>query len=196
MAGVTGASEGDDFLAEPVLRQLRRRAPVICLLALFWLLTATVIQGFEGLLRGNILLMATMPMVMAIGGMVGSQASTLVIRALATQEHGSFRAMVTKELFVGLLLAGVLGGVAFGNALLLQAIKGEGIALDETAWYAAVIAIAMAADVVFAALLGASIPNLVRVLRIDPALISTPAVTAMTDLTGAAIFLALVTMLL
>ena len=195
MAGVTGASEGEDFLAEPVLRQLRRRAPVICLLALFWLLTATVIQGFEGLLQGNILLMATMPMVMAIGGMVGSQASTLVIRALATQERAAFRAMLAKELLVGLLLAGVLGGVAFGNALLLQAIKGEGISMSETSWFASIIALAMAADVVFAAALGATIPNLVRVLRIDPALISTPAVTALTDLTGAAIFLALVTLL-
>ncbi len=195
MAGVTGDSEGEDFLAEPVLRQFRRRAPVICLLALFWLMTASVIQGFESLLHGNVLLVATMPMVMAIGGMVGSQASTLIIRALAMRSPTPFRTIVTKELLVSLTLALVLGCVAFGNALLLQVIKGDGTALSTTAHFAVVIAGAMAADVVFAAVLGASIPHLVKFLRIDPALISTPAVTALTDLTGASIFLLLVTLL-
>ncbi|MBL9079196.1 MAG: magnesium transporter [Planctomycetes bacterium] len=196
MAGVTGESEGDDFLAEPVLRQFRRRAPVICILALFWLMTASVITGFESLLHGSVLLVATMPMVMAIGGMVGSQASTLIIRALATQTQLPFRDLLTKELLVSLTLAVVLGAVAFGNALLLQAWRGDGVELSSTAWSATVIAIAMAADVVFAAALGASIPTLVRLLRIDPALISTPAVTALTDLTGASIFLIVVTLLL
>ena len=196
MAGVTGESEGYDFLAEPVLRQFRRRAPVICLLAMFWVLTASVIQGFEPLLHGNVLLVATMPMVMAIGGMVGSQASTLIIRALATEAPTSFRAMLSKEVLVSLALAVALGGVAFANAVLLQVWKGGSVDFGATARIGCVIAAAMAADVVFAAVLGASIPRLVRWLRIDPALISTPAVTALTDLTGASIFLLLVTMLL
>lgn len=196
MAGVTGESEGDDFLAEPVLVQVRRRAPVICLLAMFWVLTASVIQGFEPLLHGNVLLVATMPMVMAIGGMVGSQASTLIIRALATETRTPFRAVLGKEVLVSLALAVVLGGVAFGNAVLLQVWKGGGVDFGSTARIGCVIAAAMATDVVFAAVLGASIPTLVRWLRIDPALISTPAVTALTDLTGASIFLLLVTMLL
>ncbi len=196
MAGVTGDSEGEDFLAEPVMRQFRRRAPVICLLGLFWLLTASVIQGFESLLHGSVLLIATMPMVMAIGGMVGSQASTLIIRGIANESKTPFRQMITKELLVSLTLAVVLGGVAFGNALMLQAWKGPGVDVVATAHIAMVIALAMAADVVFAAALGASIPSLVKLLRIDPALISTPAVTALTDLTGASIFLALVTAML
>lgn len=196
MAGVTGASESENFLAEPVLQQFRRRAPVICLLALFWLVTATVIQGFEALLHGNILLTATMPMVMAIGGMVGSQASTLVIRALATHEKTAVHAILRKELLVGLALAVILGLVAFGNAALLQAIKGDALQVGATMHLAMVIAVAMAADVVFAALLGAAVPHLVRAFKIDPALISTPAVTALTDLTGAAVFLLMVTLLL
>jgi magnesium transporter len=179
-----------------VLRQFRRRAPVICLLAMFWLVTASVIQSFESLLHGNVLLVATMPMVMAIGGMVGSQASTLIIRALATGGKTPFRALVGKELAVSFTLAAVLGAVAFANAMFLQWSKGDGIDFAMTARVGLVIAAAMAADVVFAAGLGAAIPTLVRLLRIDPALISTPAVTALTDLTGSAIFLLLVTTLL
>ncbi|MBL8732186.1 MAG: magnesium transporter [Planctomycetes bacterium] len=196
MAGVTGDSEGDDFLTAPVLKQFRRRAPMICLLAAFWLLTASVIKGFESLLHGNVLLIATMPMVMAIGGMVGSQASTLMIRSIATGSPLSFRAMLTKEVKVSLTMALVLSAVAFGNALLLQTGGDAPETLQTTVRIALVIAAAMAADVVFAAALGASIPSLVKLLRIDPALFSTPAVTALTDLTGAAVYLLMVTLLL
>jgi magnesium transporter len=197
MAGVTGASAGDDYHQETVLRQLQRRAPVISLLAIFWLVTAAVIQGFERMLHGQVLLVATMPMVMAIGGMVGSQASTLVIRSLTTQTTSPLRVLLRKEVLVSFGLSLVLGAIAFGNALLLQMLKGDDdLDLANTTRTALVIAAAMAADVVFAAALGAVVPNLVRWLRIDPALISTPAVTALTDLTGAAIFLLLVTLLL
>ncbi len=202
MAGVTGASEGDDFLEEPVLVQLRRRAPMICLLAVFWVVTATVIKGFEGLLAHRGTLVATMGMVMAIGGMVGSQASTLIIRAVSKQSGQSpFAKLLSKELLVSLGLAAALAVIAFGNALFLQWFEGpaapgtpeptiSGLRI------ATVIGIAMAADVVFAAMLGASIPHLVKMLRIDPALISTPAVTALTDLTGASIYLVLVMLML
>ncbi|MFY9342778.1 MAG: magnesium transporter [Planctomycetota bacterium] len=186
MAGVTGESAGEEFHAEPVLRQFQRRAPVICLLALFWLMTAGVIRGFESALHGNVLLIAMLPMVMAIGGMVGSQASTLIIRALATKQQAPFGAVFSKELLVSIALALALGLVAAGNAFLLGG----------TTHVSLVMGLAMAADVVFAAGLGVAVPHLVKVLRIDPALISTPAVTALTDLTGATIFLAVITTLL
>lgn len=197
MAGVTGSSAGEDYFDEPILRQVKRRAPVICLLAVFWLLTAAIIDGFAVLLKDHTLLVATMPMVMAIGGMVGGQASTLIIRALAAQNRVvAFRTMMGKEMLVSLGLAGVLALIAVTNAVLLQWMGNKPVATGETIHTASVIGLAMAADVVVAAFLGASIPNLVKWLRVDPALISTPAVTALTDLTGASIYLALVTALL
>jgi len=197
MAGVTGESEGEDYLGEPVWRQFRRRAPVICLLALFWLVTASVIKGFEKQLAGDSLLVALMPMVMAIGGMVGSQASTLIVRAVSTGTlSGAIWPVLWKEIRVSLALALLLAVIAFGNAWLLQRFTDSEKPLDATMHIATVIGIAMSADVLFAAVLGAAIPYLVKVLRIDPALISTPAVTALTDLTGAAIYLVLVTLML
>ncbi len=197
MAGVTGESEGDDYLQEPVWRQVRRRAPVICLLALFWLVTASVIRGFEQQLASDSLLVALMPMVMAIGGMVGSQASTLIVRAVAMGTlSGAVWPVLWKEIRVSLALAVVLAIIAFGNAWMLQRFTQHDKPLDATLHLSMVIGIAMAADVLFAAVLGAGIPYCVKVLRIDPALISTPAVTALTDLTGAAIYLVLVTVML
>lgn len=199
MAGVTGDGTGADYIDEPVLRQARRRAPVICLLAVFWLITSMVIRSFEEQLRASRLLLPLMPMVMAIGGMVGSQASTLIVRALTvgSTPPGLLR-VLWKELRVSLMLALVLAAIAFLNAFLLDVTSPHdgGSATEETLWIAGVVALAMSADVLFAALLGALIPALVRVLRIDPALISTPAVTALTDLTGASIYLLLVTLML
>jgi magnesium transporter len=197
MAGVTGESESDDLLGEPVWKQVRRRAPVICLLALFWLFTATIIKGFERQLEGNSLLIALMPMVMAIGGMVGSQASTLIVRAVSTGTlKASLWTMLWKELRVSFALAALLAFIAFGNAWLLQRFTEAEAPLDVTLHIAGVIGIAMSADVLFAAVLGAAIPHFVKVMRIDPALISTPAVTALTDLTGAAIYLVVVSLFL
>jgi magnesium transporter len=138
-----------------------------------------------------------MPMVMAIGGMVGSQASTLIVRAVSTGTlSGAICPVLWKEIRVSLALALLLAVIAFGNAWLLQRFTDSEKPLDATMHIATVIGIAMSADVLFAAVLGAAIPYLVKVLRIDPALISTPAVTALTDLTGAAIYLVLVTLML
>ena len=197
MAGVTGESEGESYLDEPVWRQVRRRAPMICMLAVFWLITGSVIRGFEDRLQGNTLLLVLMPMVMAIGGMVGSQASTLIVRAVSSGGMGdSLWAVLWKEMRVSVLLAGILAVIAFGNAWMLQQLSGSEGPLAMTSHVAAVIAVAMSADALLAALLGAMIPYLVKALRIDPAIISTPAVTALTDLTGAAIYLLVVSLML
>jgi magnesium transporter len=200
MAGVTGhgVEVGDyDYLEEPVLRQVRRRAPVICLLALFWVVTSTVIQGFEDHLTKGLLL-ALLPMVMATGGMVGTQASALVIRALTVGDIGKARVatVVWKELRVAGLISAMLGAIAFVNSLLVSRTAATPDPLTVVMHAGFVIGVAMIGHVVSAALLGALTPIVVKRLRGDPAMISTPAVTAIADLTGAAIYLILVTTLL
>jgi magnesium transporter len=200
MAGVTGhgAEPGDyDYLEEPVLRQVRRRAPVVCVLALFWVVTATVIQGFEEHLQIG-LLVALLPMVMATGGMVGTQASALVIRALTVGDIGkaAVATVIWKELRVAGLMALLLGSIAFANALIVSRTATTPDPLDVVMRSGVVIGAAMLGHVLSAALLGALTPLAVQKMRGDPAMISTPAVTAIADLTGAAIYLVLVMLLL
>lgn len=201
MAGVTGHGTdlGDyDYLQEPVLRQVRRRAPVLCLLAAFWVVTSGVIQGYEEHLVGKGLLLALLPMVMATGGMVGTQASALVIRALTMGDvpKSPWRAVIWKELRVAGLMATMLSCIAFFDALVVSRMEAQPDAISIAAASGAVIGIAMLGHVLTAALLGALTPIAVKKLRGDPAMISTPAVTAIADLTGAAIYLVLVTKLL
>lgn len=201
MAGVTGhgIEVGDyDYLREPIWRQVRRRAPVLCLLALFWVITSTVIKGFEEHLSGKGLLLALLPMVMATGGMVGTQASALVIRALTTGDiqKATLWTVLWKEARVAFVMAAALGLIAFVNALIVSRADSAPDALALVAFAGLVIGVAMIGHVLSAALLGALTPLLVKKMRGDPAMISTPAVTAIADLTGAAIYLVMVTKLL
>ncbi|MBK8097609.1 MAG: magnesium transporter [Planctomycetes bacterium] len=201
MAGITGHGVVDDdydHASTPILAQFRRRAPVLCLLAVFWVITAGIIQGFEEhLKRGSVLLLALLPMVMATGGMVGTQASALIIRALTTGNAGGRVGQVLwKELRVATVMAAALAAIAFGDAVLISLLESERDPWPTVLHSAGVIALAMTAHVVSAALLGALTPLVVKKLRGDPAMISTPAVTAIADLTGATIYLVLVTMLL
>jgi len=201
MAGVTGhgVEVGDyDYMDEPVLRQVRRRAPVICLLAVFWVSTSTVILTFEKTLEQMVLLTALLPMVMATGGMVGAQASALVIRALTIGDVAkpTLRRVLWKEVRVAGMMALLLGAIAFVDTLLVSKIRGTGEALELVVAAGTAIGAAMVGHVLTAALLGALTPLVVKRLRGDPAMISTPAVTAIADLTGAAIYLIMVTLML
>lgn len=200
MAGITGHDAVGDYdpLATSMWVQVRRRAPVICLLALFWVVTAGVIQGFEEHLKsGPTLLLALLPMVMATGGMVGTQASALVIRALSIGEAPTaLLRTIWQELKVSTTMGAVLAAIAFVDALIVSRLDPGGPEIARVLHIGAVIGIALMAHVVSAALMGATIPLLVKRLRGDPAMISTPAVTAVADLTGALIYLLLVTALL
>ncbi|MCK5941134.1 MAG: magnesium transporter, partial [Planctomycetes bacterium] len=183
MAGVTGhgVEPGDyDYMDEPVLRQVRRRAPVICLLALFWVTTSTVIVTFEETLEKMVLLTSLLPMVMATGGMVGTQASALVIRALTVGdvEKTTLQRVLWKELRVAGLMALLLGAIAFLDTLLVSKVRGSEESLELVMIAGAAIGVAMVGHVLSAALLGALTPLVVKRLRGDPAMISTPAVTA------------------
>jgi magnesium transporter len=201
MAGLTGHGHGaeiggHDIMQAPVLQQVRRRAPVIVLLAVFWVVTATVIQAFESHLE-MALVVALLPMVMATGGMVGTQASALVIRALTVgQVDGDVRRMLYSELKVALLMAAALAVIAFLDALVVSQLGDHAVAIESVLHTGSVIALAMLAHVFSAAMLGALTPIIVKKMRGDPAMISTPAVTAIADLTGSAIYLLLVMWLL
>jgi magnesium transporter len=194
MVGVTGETEATGYMEESVLSQLRRRSPLILFLACFWYFTAKVIHRFEATLDTKPgVLLALLPMVMATGGMVGTQASSLIIRALTlgSLTPRQLPAVLWKELRISGGTALALSAVVFAQACLL----GWGTT-EVLAAVAGSIALAMIAHVLSAALFGASVPVLVKALGGDPALFSVPAVTAIADLSGAAIYLVMVSVLL
>jgi len=193
MAGLTGETDAGGYIAESVMSQVRRRVPVISFAAAFFFITAIVIGTQIEKLPKVAVLVALLPMVMATGGSVGTQASSLVIRSL-TIGHIEAQGLLNvfwKEMRVSLVMAVVLSAIVFCEALLVpQFLDGEGPGAElwTICW---VLAAAMALHVVTSAVLGAVVPVAVQACKGDPATISAPVVTAVADLSGATIYLVL-----
>jgi magnesium transporter len=198
MAGVTGDTEAKGYMEESVGSQIARRGPIIMFLAVFFVVTGTVLAYFKRTLdEGPQAIVLLLPMVLATGGMVGTQASSLVIRAMTVGNLGSgvLRAVLWKELRISLALGVALGAIVFGEAWLFR--ETSDVYWSGHVWQTcSVLSLAMALHVLTAAVFGATIPLLAKAMRGDPANVSTPAVTALADLSGAAIYLIVATTLL
>jgi magnesium transporter len=137
-----------------------------------------------------------LPLLAAAGGNTGSQSITLVIRALALGEIDvSLRdaiLVVWKELRVAVLLAAVLGCVAYGRIWVQGAVSDEvfspriGLA----------VALAMGIQVVSSMVLGALLPLCSARFKLDPAVVASPALTTAVDVTGLLIYFGVVSLLL
>jgi len=184
---VAGLDEDEDMFA-PVLKSALRRTLWLGINLLTAFLAAAVIGQFEESLAAVVALAILMPVVASMGGIAGTQTLTLMVRGMALGQITASNAlyMLRKELLVGvingLLWALVVGAVAlmwFGDLEL-----------------SLVIAIAIALNLIVAALSGVGIPLLLRRLHIDPALAGGVILTTVTDVIGFVVFLGLGTIIL
>ncbi len=153
---------------------------------------AWVMKGHEDTLVQVASLTFFVPIIMAMGGNVGLQSSTTVVRGLATGDIGVGRALrvVLMESRSGLLL-GVLCGLLTG---VMAWIMNGSTALS--ARLAAIVTISMVVSVSVAAALGSIIPFLLQRMKRDPAVASGPFITAMNDLLNVTLYLSLAAFLL
>jgi magnesium transporter len=177
-----GASEPLDkpYLETPALSVFRKRIGWLLLLFVTETLTGTVLRHFEEELAAVVSLAFFIPLLIGTGGNAGSQTTSTIIRALALGEMDKKNLLkpLWHELRVGLLLGLGMGIVAFGRALLWQ--TGSGVALT--------VAVAIFVIVVWANVLGAVLPLLAHKLKIDPTVVSGPAMTTLVDATGLFIY--------
>jgi magnesium transporter len=143
------------------------------------LLSSTVIASYAELLEAAIALTFFMPLLLGTGGNTGSQAATLVVRALSTDDLdiGDWLRAIGKEVLVGSVL-----GLAMGACTsLLGFWRGD--------WHLALaVALSMAAIVLWANLMGAVLPFVLMRLKMDPAVASSPLITSVSDVTGLVIY--------
>ena len=182
-----GLSEEEDILA-PVARSSRNRALWLGVNMLTAVLASVVIGFFESTIQRIVALAVLMPIVASMGGNAGTQTVVLVVRGLAlgTITKGNTRRVLLKELAVGVL-----------NSLLWAL----AVAIIAMVWYknpalAAVIALAMVVNLVFAALSGVLIPLGLRRIGVDPAIASGVILTTVTDVVGFLAFLGLAALVL
>jgi len=184
---MAGLSEEEDLFG-PVVSSTRRRAIWLGVNLATAFLAAWVISLFQPTLEKIIVLAVLIPVVASMGGIAGSQTLTLVIRGIATGQVGrsNSKLLLMKELAVGFLNGMVWAFiVAIVVVLWFKDIRMGGI-----------IAIAMAANLICAALAGVTIPIILRKLKIDPALAGGVVLTTITDVIGIFAFLGLATWLL
>ena len=168
---------------------IRKRGGWLSALFLGEMLTATAMSFFEGEIAKAVVLALFVPLVISSGGNSGSQAASLIIRALALQElklRDWFRVM-RRELFSGLALGFMLGVIGFFRIVLWQHLHltnyGEHYLLLAFTVWASLIGVVM-----FGTLAGSMLPFIMRSLGFDPAASSAPFVATLVDVTGLCIY--------
>jgi magnesium transporter len=158
----------------------RSRAGWLGMIFLGELLTTPALQHYEKTIQGSVHLVLFLPLILSTGGNSGSQSATLITRALALGDvRGKDAARVAvRELLTGCLMGGVLSLIGIGRAIWVTHRTDLALAVG-----LAVIGVAMAG-----ALLGGIIPIFVRRLGYDPAVVSSPAVASLLDVTGIVIY--------
>ncbi|RWA74619.1 magnesium transporter [Mesorhizobium sp.] len=185
---------GMEALDEPYMKMsflamIQKRAGWLCALFLSEMLTANAMQSYEGELEKAIVLTLFIPLIMSSGGNSGSQATSLVIRALALREIGlrDWWRVALRELPTGLVLGSILGIVGICRIALWQYL---GLYNYGPHWMliATTVGAALIGIVTFGSLSGSMLPFALKRIGFDPASASAPFVATLVDVTGLVIY--------
>ena len=184
---------GTEALEEPYMqiqfmRMIKKRAGWLTALFLGEMLTATAMGAFEKEIERAVVLALFVPLIISSGGNSGSQASTLVIRALALGEvklRDWWRVM-RRELGAGLALGSILGSIGFMRITIWSNFS----TLYGPHWIlvAFTVALALVGVVLWGTLVGSLLPFVLRRIGFDPAVSSAPFVATLVDVTGLVIY--------
>jgi magnesium transporter len=176
------------YFSVPIWRVVRSRIGWLLLLFVGGTLTGEILKSAQSSLHQVTALATFIPLLIGTGGNTGAQSVSTIIRAIALGEvrGRDLLLVLLRELFGGLLLGMLLGGVAFGWT------RARGNSLE----LSLVVALTVVAVCTWANLMGSLIPMLAHKLKIDPALVSAPLITTLVDATGLVIYLAIARLLL
>ncbi|MDB5086034.1 MAG: magnesium transporter [Mucilaginibacter sp.] len=177
------------YVKTPLFSLIRKRAGWLIILFLSEMLTATAMGHFEKEIELAVVLALFVPLVISSGGNCGSQAATLIIRAMAVRELTvrDWWYVMKKELFSGLILGIILGSIGFLRIITWQYLHwydyGAKFLLMGSTIFFSLIGIVM-----WGTLSGSMIPILLKRLKFDPATSSAPFVATLVDVTGLIIY--------
>jgi magnesium transporter len=185
---------GMEALDEPYMQigflsMVKKRAGWLCALFLGEMLTATAMGHFEHEISRAVVLALFIPLIISSGGNSGSQATSLIIRAMALREVAlrDWWRVAVREIPAGLTLGSILGLIGVFRILLWQ----------HLGWYdygshyllvALTVGTALVGVVLFGSLCGSMLPFLMRRIGFDPASASAPFVATLVDVTGLVIY--------
>jgi magnesium transporter len=176
------------YLETGFLAMIKKRAGWLVILFLGEMLTATAMGHFEHEIERAVVLSLFIPLLISSGGNSGSQATSLIIRALALKEVRlkDWMRVISREITAGIALGAILGIVGMTRILIWQSIwhtYGEHYLL-----IAITIAFSLLGVVTFGTLAGSMLPFILRRCGLDPASASAPFVATLVDVTGLIIY--------
>lgn len=187
--GIIQTNEEFDYLKTGTWEHFRKRVVWIVSLAAVGIISGMIIHNYENALEKLLILALYMPMVADTGGNAGSQAATVVVRALALGQVNvkDWLKILWKEAKVSVLLSVCLGALAFAKVLFLSW-ETEIPAAYRLSEIAFAISLALSLQVITATIIGAGLPILVKRFGGDPAVAASPAITTVVDITGLLIY--------
>lgn len=187
LAGTTPDEE--DYSKMTAWQLAKNRIPWLMFLMISGAFTSTILRRYEDVIQTVIALNMFIPMLTGSGGNAGSQASTLVIRAMATHdiEPSDWAKVVIKEICVGLICGIALAIVAFLKCLYIDKVP-MNVAL--------VVALTIIAVVVLAKAIGAILPIIAEKFGADPAIMAAPLITTIVDSLGLIVYFKIAQMIL
>jgi magnesium transporter len=185
------------YMATSFFAMIRKRGGWLAALFLSEMLTASAMQHFESELERAVVLTLFIPLIMSSGGNSGSQATSLIIRALALEEIKlrDWWRVALRELPSGVVLGAILGVIGFFRILLWQKL---GVYDYGAHWIliALTVGSALVGIVTFGSLAGSMLPFILQSLKFDPASASAPFVATLVDVTGLVIYFSIALVIL
>ncbi len=185
------------YVRTPIISLIKKRGGWLIILFLSEMLTATAMGYFEKEIAKAVVLALFVPLVISSGGNSGSQAATLIIRAMAVKELGikDWWYVMKREVLSGLCLGVVLGTIGFLRIAAWQQLHwynyGPNWELMGITIFFSLIGIIM-----WGTLSGSMIPMLLKKLKLDPATSSAPFVATLVDVTGLVIYFSIAAIIL
>lgn len=188
MAAISTEAIDLPYMKTPLMRLVRRRAGWLIILFLGEMLTATAMSYFEGEIAKAVVLALFVPLIISSGGNSGSQATTLIIRALALNEVKicDWWRVFGRETISGLTLGLILGVIGFCRIALWA--QFTNIYGPHWLLIATTVSISLVGIVLWGALAGSMLPFVLRRAGLDPATASAPFVATLVDVTGLVIY--------
>lgn len=187
--GIMSSSEEVDYNNTSILGHFKKRVFWLVTLAVVGIISGLIIHSYEGALAQMMILALYMPMVADTGGNAGSQSATVIIRALALGQitMKSWLMVLWKETRISLMLAICLGALAFVKVMFLSW-ETEIPEMYSLLSIGLVIAIALGLQVISSTIIGATLPLIVKKFNGDPAVVASPAITTIVDISGLLIY--------
>lgn len=187
---MAGMAALDDYYSNTtIFEMVKKRIGWLVILFVGQLFTTSALSAYQDIISKAVFLSLFIPMIISSGGNTGSQAATLIIRALSTDDlkREDWALVLRREILSGLLLGSLVAFFGFFILLFYAFLNGQEFNL--VLWLSsAAISLSLLSVIIFGNILGAMLPFLLTKMGFDPAVTSAPFVSTLSDVTGILIY--------